>query len=301
MRLVRFASSDGPRLGLQEVDADDNTLSLFDLTDALNCLVPEQGAPADGFRDVAALARAGWLAPERLRELLRDYHGGKAKEKLAEPRQLLAPIHRPEKIIALGMNYAKHARELGTAAPAEPIIFSKAASAIIGPGEPVVCKPEWGRIDPEVELAVVMGRRAKEAPLAEAMEYVGGYTVLNDMTAREMQARDMAARQPWFRSKSIDTFCPLGPSVVLPDEIADPGNLKLEMRVNGEVRQQASTSDLIFGVPFLIHYISGLITLEPGDIIATGTPEGIAPVQPGDVMEAWVEKIGVLRNPVVQG
>ena len=133
------------------------------------------------------------------------------------------------------------------------------------------------------------------------MEYVAAYTVLNDVTARDMQAADMKASHPWFRSKSFDTFCPMGPYLVLPDEIDDPHNLDLEMRVNDVVKQQANTSDLIFTIPAIIAYISEMITLEPGDILSTGTPAGISPVKPGDMMEATVEKVGLLRNPVIAG
>jgi len=131
------------------------------------------------------------------------------------------------------------------------------------------------------------------------MDHVAGYTVLNDVTARDMQRKDMAASQPWFLSKSFDTFAPLGPCIALPDEIPDPGKLTLSLRVNGKTKQKSTTRDLIFSVPEIIHRLSRHVTLEPGDIIATGTPSGISPIGPGDVMEAEVEKIGVLRSPVV--
>jgi 2-keto-4-pentenoate hydratase/2-oxohepta-3-ene-1,7-dioic acid hydratase in catechol pathway len=216
---------------------------------------------------------------------------------VAEPR-LLAPVGRPGKIIALGLNYASHAREGGKEPPDHPIIFQKASSAVIGPGEAIVVKPWFTRVDPEIELAVVMGRAASEVPAAQAGACVAGYTIVNDVTERDMQAADIGAAQPWFRSKSIDTFCPMGPCITLPDEIADPGALEMELRVNGEARQKANTRDLVFGVAELIAFISKHMAFEPGDVISTGTPAGIAPIVPGDVVECEVDGIGILRNPV---
>ncbi len=297
MRLVRFTSTDGPRLGLEAE-------GLLDLTRALQLQsLAQTGEIGPCFRDGADLAAAGLLNAAALGETLAFVNQHSLQSSLAvtgQPR-LLAPIARPAKIICMGLNYSAHAKETGWAPPTEPVFFGKASSAVIGPEEPVVCNAEWGRMDPEVELAVVIGKRAKQVAVEEALDYVGGYTALNDFTARDMQSQDIANKLPWFRSKGIDTFCPLGPAIVLTDEIDNPGALNLEMRVNGEVRQKDNTANLIFAVPLLVHHISRYMTLEPGDIIATGTPEGIAPVKPGDMMEAWVEKIGGLRNPVVQG
>jgi len=221
------------------------------------------------------------------------------RELTVEDAELLAPIGRPPRIIALGLNYAAHAEETGKKPPKEPIFFVKASTAVIGPGEAVVCPRRIGRIDPEVELAVVIGEGGRRISRKKAMDHVAGYTILNDVTAREMQSRDMAASRPWFLSKSLDTFAPMGPCIVLPDEIQEPCGLDLSLRVNGEVRQKSNTRDLIFGVPELIRRLSRHITLEPGDIISTGTPSGISPIKPGDVMEAEIERIGVLRNPAV--
>jgi 5-oxopent-3-ene-1,2,5-tricarboxylate decarboxylase/2-hydroxyhepta-2,4-diene-1,7-dioate isomerase len=208
------------------------------------------------------------------------------------------PITKPSKIVALGLNYADHAKESGRESPKEPIIFCKASTSIIGPEDNVVIKPNIGRVDPEVEFAVIIGRRARNVPKSEAGYYIAGYTVLNDISARDIQSADFALRNPWFRSKSMDTFCPIGPYIVLTDEISPEDELDLEMKVNGEVRQKSNTRQLIFKVTDLIEYISSIMTLEPGDIISTGTPEGIAPIHPGDIMEATVEKIGTLRNYV---
>jgi 2-keto-4-pentenoate hydratase/2-oxohepta-3-ene-1,7-dioic acid hydratase in catechol pathway len=150
-------------------------------------------------------------------------------------------------------------------------------------------------------LAVVIGREGNNISRKKAADHIAGYTVLNDVTARDMQSRDMAASRPWFLSKSFDTFAPMGPCITLADEIKQPVHLDLTLRVNGEVRQKSNTRDLIFDIPELIHRLSRYITLEPGDVIATGTPSGISAIEPGDVMEAEIEKIGVLRNPVVTG
>lgn len=217
---------------------------------------------------------------------------------VGEKVKLNPPIRRPPKIVALGLNYASHASESGREAPTEPVIFCKASTSVIGPEDNVIINPAIGRVDPEVEMAVIIGKEAKSVSRENAADYIAGYTVLNDISARDMQSADFELRNPWFRSKSIDTFCPIGPCIVTPDEISPLDELDLELKVNGETRQKSNTKHLIFKVPELIEYISGMITLEPGDIISTGTPEGIAPIEPGDVVEAIVEKIGTLTNYV---
>jgi len=221
------------------------------------------------------------------------------KELRVPGARLLAPIPRPPRIIALGLNYAAHAEETGKKPPKDPIFFVKASTAVIGPEEPVVHPKGVGRVDHEVELAAVIGRGGRRISRRAAPKHIAGYTILNDVTARDMQNRDLATSRPWFLSKSFDTFAPMGPCLALPDEISEPADLDLVLRVNGEVRQKSNTRDLIFKVADLIQRLSRHVTLEPGDVIATGTPSGISPVRPGDVMEAEVERIGVLRNPVV--
>jgi 2-keto-4-pentenoate hydratase/2-oxohepta-3-ene-1,7-dioic acid hydratase in catechol pathway len=213
--------------------------------------------------------------------------------------RILAPIQRPSKILALGRNYVAHAKELGHTIPTEPIFFGKLNSSVIGPDEPVVYKKSLTRVDHEIELAVIIGKEGANIPESEAHSYIAGYTILNDVTARDLQTVDLKASNPWTRSKGVDTFCPMGPVIVLPDEIQEPIELDLEMRVNGEIRQKDNTRSMLFKIPYIISYISALHTLLPGDVIPTGTPEGISPVHPGDMMECRVEKIGVLRNPVV--
>ncbi len=215
------------------------------------------------------------------------------------PRELMAPITRPSKIVALGRNYQAHADETGFSAPEEPLFFAKAPSSIVGPGASIVYPDVVTRLDPEIELGVVMGRKAKDVPESEVMEYIAGYTILNDVTARDMQFRDMAEGKSWFRTKSFDTFTPMGPYLVLKDEIPDPHDLRITLRVNGQVRQDSSTACCIFKVPQIVHYISTFMTLEPGDVVATGTPGGIAPLERGDLVECSITGLGTLANRVV--
>jgi 2-keto-4-pentenoate hydratase/2-oxohepta-3-ene-1,7-dioic acid hydratase in catechol pathway len=217
-----------------------------------------------------------------------------------EGYRLLAPIPRPPAIYAIGLNYPAHAIEHSGELPREPIFFAKAPTSVVGPEEPIVYKKSLTRVDPEAELAVVIGQYGSDIDEDEAADYIAGYTIINDVTARDMQTQDMAESKPWFRSKGIDTFCPMGPYIYIPDDKNEPVELDIELRVNGEVRQKDNTGNLTFTVPQLISYISQFMTLYPGDVIATGTPEGMKPVVPGDVVEIEIEKIGVLRNPVVK-
>jgi 2-keto-4-pentenoate hydratase/2-oxohepta-3-ene-1,7-dioic acid hydratase in catechol pathway len=207
----------------------------------------------------------------------------------------LAPVE-PGKIVCVGLNYRAHIAESasivpGAAPPAEPLLFFKPPSAVIGPGEPIRYPKGVTRLDPEAELGVVIGRRARAVPLAGALEYVAGLTGFNDVSARNYQKSD----GQWARAKGFDTFAPIGPVVACG---LDPHDLAVECRVNGEVRQRGRTSDLLFDVAFLVSFISHVMTLEPGDVIATGTPAGVAPIHPGDRVAIEVTGIGVLENPV---
>ena len=246
---------------------------------------------------LAGLFRTETFSPGYFHAL---YEKGKEREDLWHNLEDLSfvPLYRPGKIICLGLNYAEHAAEGGRAAPEEPIYFEKAVSAMVAHGEAVIYDESLGRVDPEPELAFIVGKRASKVSEAMAPEYIAGYTILNDVTARDIQGRDIEKKQPWFRSKSIDTFCPVGPWIVTSDEIGPLEPLRIRLKVNGEVRQAGTTADLIFKIPSLIATISSLITLEAGDMVSTGTPAGVAPVLPGDLVEVEVEKIGVLRNPV---
>ena len=203
---------------------------------------------------------------------------------------LLPPVT-PGKIIAVGRNYAAHARELGNTVPDEPLLFFKPPSSVTAAESAIELLPDSGRVDIEGELAVVMGRRGRFIPPEEALGYVLGYTSANDMSDRDWQRSE----QQWLRAKGQDTFCPLGPWLATGLE---PSALVVESRVNGERVQHASTGDMVFSVPHLIATISRFMTLEPGDVILTGTPEGVTQIQSGDIVEVEIDGIGVLRNPV---
>jgi 2-keto-4-pentenoate hydratase/2-oxohepta-3-ene-1,7-dioic acid hydratase in catechol pathway len=210
---------------------------------------------------------------------------------------------RPGKIVCVGLNYLDHIRESGAEPPAEPLIFAKFPSAVIGAGDPIpIDESLTKRVDWEVELAVVIGRTARRVERAAALDHVFGYTVANDVSARDLQFGD----GQWVRGKSLDGFCPLGPEVVTADEIPDPQALALRTTVNGEVMQDSSTAEMVFGVAELIAFCSRSFTLEPGDVMLTGTPWGCGEfmdpprsLHPGDVVEVSIEGIGSLRNPVV--
>ncbi|MDR3333221.1 MAG: fumarylacetoacetate hydrolase family protein [Synergistaceae bacterium] len=206
--------------------------------------------------------------------------------------KLLPPIT-PTKVWCVGRNYVGHVRELAQELPSEPLIFMKPLTTIVGSGDPVRI-PEWaGRIDYEGELAAVIGKRCRKVAEAEALSYVVGYSCFNDVTARELQERD----DQWTRAKSFDTFGPFGPFILLKSEI--PGETRITTRLNGNVVQQDSFSSMIFSVARIVSHISRFATLEPGDIIATGTPEGIGKVSPGDRVEVEIDGVGVLSNPFV--
>ncbi|MCA1629961.1 MAG: fumarylacetoacetate hydrolase family protein [Acidobacteria bacterium] len=205
--------------------------------------------------------------------------------------RLLAPVA-PSKIVCVGRNYREHAAELGNEMPAEPLLFLKAPSSLVGHEDAIVLPLYSERVEHEGELAVVIGRRAKEITDDEnPLDYVFGYTSLNDVTARDLQRKD----KQFTRAKSFDTFCPVGPCVVTD---IDPLDLRVETRVNGEVRQRGRTSEMAFAVPFLVRYVSRMMTLEAGDVISTGTPAGVGPLLDGDTVEVEVEGVGTLRNPV---
>lgn len=205
---------------------------------------------------------------------------------------LLAPVV-PSKIVCIGRNYREHAAELGNEVPKEPLLFLKAPSAVIAPGESIHIPSISKRVDFEGELAVVIGKRASRiGPDEDVKPYIRGYTIVNDVTARDLQKSD----GQWSRAKGFDTFCPMGPLVT--DEIDPAAGLTLETRLNGQVKQHGSTVDLIFDIPFLLRHITAAMTLLPGDVIPTGTPAGVAPMQSGDRVEVSIEGIGWLENPV---
>ena len=236
--------------------------------------------------DERALADArekGWLVPSR-------------------DAYWFAPVPRPGKIICIGLNYRDHAAESNMAIPEKPVMFSKFSNCVIAPGEPVIVPSTSQQVDYEAELAVVIGRRAKHVSADTAYDFVLGYTAFNDVSARDFQFAD----GQWQRGKSCDTFAPMGQTIVATDTIKDPHKLSIKLVLNGQTMQDSNTDQLIFGVPALIEFITQSITLEPGDVIATGTPPGVGfarkpPVflKPGDRMEVLIEGMGGLGNPVV--
>lgn len=250
--------------------------------------------------DVAALLAAGGL---RQADLAARMVLGTP---MAQPAQFALPVPQPGKILCLAKNYVAHAREFGAEAPAEPIFFAKLPDTLVPHGAPVVI-PHWldTRVDHEAELGLVLGfadpdrRGAKYVTAEAASALVAGYTLLNDVTARKLQGQDREQKYPWLRSKSFDTFCPVGPFVV-PADAFDAGDRRITMRVNGALRQDARTRDMVFGVGAALAAMARCTTLRPGDLVAMGTPEGVGPVVDGDRMEVAVEGLGVLCNPVVK-
>lgn len=278
MKLIRVGPKGQERPGLWQADG------IVDL----RVLFPE-------IPDIdASFFRKGWL--QRLAGL--QAPGRKLEVRWG------APIARPSKIICLGKNYVEHAKEGGFEAPASPLIFCKTPNTLNGPFDPVLLPQSSGQIDWEVELAVVIGVEGKRIAKERALAHVAGVTVMNDVSGRQAQFAD----SQWFRGKSFDTFAPLGPALVTLDEIGDPHNLRLTAKLNGDLMQEGHTRDLIFDLPTLIANISEDITLQPGDVISTGTPAGVGifrnppvVIQEGDEVECWVEKIGAIRNRFVRG
>jgi 2-keto-4-pentenoate hydratase/2-oxohepta-3-ene-1,7-dioic acid hydratase in catechol pathway len=216
--------------------------------------------------------------------------------------RLRAPLLRPGKIVCVGLNYESHRAEQGLTSPARPVFFLKSGNTICGPGDSIALPPNSTEVDYEAEFVVVIGKRAKGIPEEKVFEHIAGYTILNDVTARDMQQGD----RQWFRGKSCDTFGPTGPCIVTADEIPDPQSLQISLTLNGRTMQESNTRDLIFKIPFLVSYLSQSLTWEVGDLLSTGTPGGVGryrkpPVylEPGDTVSVTVEGIGTLTNPVV--
>jgi len=235
---------------------------------------------------------------ERLENLLRE---NKRKILPAAGVRLGPPLARPSKIICLGKNYAAHAREFDATIPSSPILFTKATTAMVGPNDDIVLPDSAREVDGEVELAIVIGKKASRVAEAKAMEHVAGYTILNDVTDRRAQREG----KQWFRGKSVDTFCPMGPWLVTRDEIKGPQSLKMKFVQNGQVLQEDNTANMIFKIPFIISFISASITLLPGDVIATGTPAGIGSLRnppvlfrPGDRLDLEIEGLGAQKNKI---
>jgi 2-keto-4-pentenoate hydratase/2-oxohepta-3-ene-1,7-dioic acid hydratase in catechol pathway len=219
-----------------------------------------------------------------------------------EEVKLLAPIRRPGKILCSGINYRSHKEENPNATmPSEPFFFSKLPSCVIGPGEPIIKPAQTSQLDYEVEFAVVIGRGMKRTPENEVMDCIAGYTILHDVSARDVQFKDNQITL----GKNFDTFCPLGPCLVTRDELPDPPHVRLRSFLNGKIMQDGSTADWVFSLPKLLSFLSHVMTLEPGDVVSTGTPAGVGVfrkpqifLKPGDVVRVEIEGIGVIENPV---
>jgi len=310
VRFATFSTSQLPKPHLGIVQGDE--LLDADLAgQALNVNIPDQLQELiDHYAEFgSALQAISEKAAGRRFTEVKTYTDIGAAHKLSEVR-LFAPIPYPRKnVMAVGLNYKAHAEETAAIrkrsgdAPSYPIFFTKATTSITGPYDNIVIDPAAStKLDWEVELGVVIGKRGKNISEGEALSYVFGYTVINDVSARDLQSNHVQ----YFKGKSLDTTCPIGPWIVTADELADPANLPLRLLVNGQVKQNSNTGDMIFPVPTLIASLSAGMTLEPGDILATGTPSGVGfsrkpPefLKPGDTVEAIVEGIGALRNPVV--
>ena len=283
MRLVTYQSSTGPRV------AGVRGGTLVDLKQAdpsvPSCIKALLAEGAEGLQRAEQALAAG--------EALR---GGGIK--------LLPPIPSPEKVICVGLNYADHARESGAQAPPVPVIFSKFSTAVRADGDPIVLPRLSKEVDYEAELVAVIGAGGRHIPEQEARQHIAGYCCGNDVSARDWQIGKPGGQ--WLLGKSFDSFAPFGPALVTADEIPDPNHLKIQLRLNGRLMQDSSTAQFLFSIEKLVAYVSGVCTLSPGDVIFTGTPPGVGfarkpPVylHPGDVVEVEIERIGVLRNPVV--
>ncbi|MGW8252036.1 MAG: fumarylacetoacetate hydrolase family protein [Anaerolineales bacterium] len=239
--------------------------------------------------------RFGWVLEDKVGPIegspYTEFRRLEATISLDEVR-LLSPIQ-PGKIVCVGRNYVAHAREHDSEVPEIPLLFLKPPTAIIGPGDKIVLPPQSQRVEHEAELAVVIGKPGRRIQAENALEYVLGYTAGNDVTARDLQRKD----GQWTRSKGFDTFCPLGPWI---ETELDPADAMITCHVNGEMRQMASTRDMVFNVRQLIAFASSVMTLLPGDVLLTGTPAGVGALLPGDVVEVTIEGIGKLSNPVIQ-
>ncbi len=279
----------------------DHTGSMIDLTRAISLYeVTAQNNLRPPIRYIEEMIQENIFSVDYIGNVIAQTDKYGLRDEFAVPDGYIinAPLY-PGKIIALGQNYAEHVKEFNHQIPDEPVIFGKWPSNVIGPGEAIVKPDDVERMDYEAELAVIISRDARDVPFSSAMDYVCGYTCFNDVTARSVQKEHMAKSLPWMQSKNYETFAPMGPCILLRDAVAEPVSLSVQSKVNGELRQNGNTSDFIFDIPSMIEYISTIMTLEAGDVITTGTPSGVGPLVPGDVVEIICENIGTLKNPVI--
>ena len=301
MKFINFSRSTNPseiHVGCQLGDL------CFDVSDAIQHHVLKFSRAISRIEDV--LAESGLDALESLLRTFGPDISASSKELRpflidASATVLHAPVLRPQKLIGIGLNYRDHAEETKMELPKEPLLFAMYSNAITAPNRPIVIPGMSRKIDYEAELAVVIGARARHVSPDEALRYVAGYTIVNDVSARDLQRAD----GQWLRAKSFDTFAPMGPCLATRSSLGDADGLAIELRLNGQTMQKSNTRNMIFKVPALVSHISKVMTLEPGDVISTGTPAGVGftrkpPVylQPGDSVEIEIEGIGILRNPV---
>lgn len=316
MKLVTYTAGGDPRLGAQVPRGQiiDLNRGYFALKQAEGQPVTQRLAGAIVPSDMVAFLEGGDQALEAARAVVHFVEERGAIDGLLvnrwgsrivcdEPNvRILAPILKPPKIIGIGLNYRDHAEEQGAKVPKVPMIFAKFATSIIGPNEPIIYPSITEQLDYEAELAFVIGKGGKNIPIDKAYSHIAGYCIFNDVTARDIQLSD----RQWVRGKTADTLAPLGPYLVTRDEIPEPDNLKIQLWLNGDLMQDSRTDQLIFDIPYLVNFLSQAFTLEPGDIVATGTPSGVgfARTPPnfmevGDRVKVEIEGLGVLENPIV--
>lgn len=300
MRLVTYS-----RLGVQSIGIELDT-GILDIPDTASHYGRKYHIRGQNFPS-AMLDLLQWESGiEVVSQIVTRYKQTPEKERLLihslDSIVLEAPLPRPGKIIALGKNYLDHIQETGSEVPDFPVIFAKFPSCVIGPNDSIQIPALSKKIDWEVELGIIIGKTCKDVSAKEALKNIAGYTIINDVTARDLQDRD----DQWIRSKSLDTFCPMGPCLVTVDELGNASNLKMYTKINGVIKQESSTSNMRFNVPEIIETLSQAFTLEPGDVIATGTPAGVgftrSPpeyLKAGDQIEQHIDKIGYLRNSVM--
>ena len=301
MRLVTYSRIGVPSIGVQL------ETGILDIPDAASYFGRKYHVRGQNFPTTMMDLLQWESGIEVVRQIVAKYEQTPLNERMmAYPLDsvtLEAPLHRPGKIIALGKNYLEHIKETGSETPEFPVIFAKWPSCVIGPNDSIPLPKISNKIDWEVELAIVIGKVGKDIEESNALEYIAGYTIANDVTARDLQRKD----GQWIRGKSLDCFCPMGPCIVTQDELGDAQGLKLYTKVNDEMKQDSSTSNMMFNVQQIIAHLSKAFTLEPGDVIITGTPSGVGFVRDppeflraGDKIEQYIEKIGYLRNSVVK-
>jgi len=267
MRIVRFTAGEDPQFGVLTGDVD------------------EQGIPDEGAKIVALTGDPLYVGMHL-----------SSKEFDLEDVRLVAPVLPRSKVVGIGKNYAAHAAEMGGEVPPEPLMFLKPNTSVVGPNDPVFYPPQSSEVHYEGELAVVIGRICRDVPQEKAADVIWGYTVANDVTARDLQRKDVQ----FTRGKGFDSFCPLGPWIETELTLDQVSNLRVQTWLNGDLKQDGNTDQMMYDVPALIAYVSSVMTLLPGDVILTGTPEGVGPMQPGDEVEVFVEGIGSLTNKVVR-